>query len=128
MRASSLGTLNPVSSLEREYRAEVEHSRALQSSTKTAPSALAASTGPIATDDEEAAKDAESLKLYEDLSELAITNVKIKHGKGGKEVTFTCVQTVEGRSEDTRLHVAALTPRPELLPSDIQQSGPGTRS
>ncbi|CAD6574243.1 MAG: hypothetical protein TREMPRED_001069 [Tremellales sp. Tagirdzhanova-0007] len=89
-------------SLEREIKAEVEHSRLLQATAKAggAPS-LAAS---ISTTPEEAEKDAQSLKLYEDMTDLNIMNVKIKQGaKNGKEVTFNCVQTVEGRSLNFKL-------------------------
>ena len=89
-------------SLEREIKAEVEHSRSLQAAAKSggAPS-LAAS---VSTTPEEAEKDAQSLKLYEDMTDLNIMNVKIKSGgNNGKEVTFNCVQTVEGRSKSSAL-------------------------
>lgn len=81
--------------MEREHKAEIEHSRrTLQTST----SKPTASTSAISINPEEAEKDAASLKLYEDITDLNITSVKIKPAKGGKDVVFNCVQTVEGRS------------------------------
>ncbi len=91
----------PVSSLERECKAEVEHSRSLQAAAKSGPAASLAAS--VSTTPEEADKDSQSLKLYEDMTDLNIMNVKIKSGgKNGKEVTFNCVQTVEGRSASPR--------------------------
>ena len=84
--------------MEREFKAEVEHSRSLQASTRSAPTpSLSAS---VSVDPEEAEKDAQSLKIYEDITDLCITNVKVKSGgKNGKDVTFNCIQTVDNRSE-----------------------------
>ncbi|EIW65816.1 hypothetical protein TREMEDRAFT_66185 [Tremella mesenterica DSM 1558] len=98
-----------ISQLERDYKAEVAHSRSLQASSNRNPLAASVSTTP-----EEADKDAQSLKLYEDLTDLNITNVKIKTGKAGKEVTFICVQTVEGRSLNFKLR-AYNEPDPSLV-------------
>lgn len=53
---------------------------------------------------EESDKDHRSLKLYEDLSDLSIINVKIKTGANGEEVSYNCVQTVEGRSKLITVH------------------------
>lgn len=89
-------------------RAEKEHSRSLK--------AKAEHDVGTTADPEESAKDNESLKLYEDLTDLSIANVKIKSGKGGKEVTFNCIQTIEGRSMDIMLSVDG---RSEFLLEDV---------
>ncbi len=86
----------------------MQHSRSLQAAAKSgsAPS-LAAS---VSTTREEAEKDVQSLKLYEDMTDLNIMNVKIKSGgKNGKEVTFNCVQTVEGRSKLAPAHLSVMS-------------------
>ncbi|KAK1922717.1 hypothetical protein DB88DRAFT_496076 [Papiliotrema laurentii] len=82
--------------LEREYKAEVKHSQNLQASRSgTAPAAGV--VGGITP--EEAAKDAACLRLYEDLSDLSVPNVKIRDtGKAGKEIVYNCIQTYAGRS------------------------------
>lgn len=82
-----------VSTVEKEYKFEMEQHSRLQSSSRT-PAVTSVSTTP-----EEAAKDAASLKLYEDLTDLQIVSVKIVEGKQGKEITFNCLQTVGERSK-----------------------------
>jgi hypothetical protein len=76
----------------------VEHSRRLQANANRS-SAAPTSSAAVFTTPEEAEKDAKAIRLYEDLTELNISNVKIKPGKYGKEVVFNCVQTVDKRSE-----------------------------
>jgi len=39
------------------------------------------------------------IKLYEDLTNLMVPKVNIVKGGNGEEVTFVCIQTVDGRSE-----------------------------
>jgi hypothetical protein len=49
---------------------------------------------------EESEIDNACLRLYEDLTELNVANVKIKDGgKSGKEIVFNCIQTHAGKSE-----------------------------
>jgi hypothetical protein len=90
-----------VAQLEKEYQMEVENSRKLQS---LSSSRLGASQGPSSSSaaavaatstrsPEEIEKDDASLRIYEDLTELQIVNVKVKHGKAGKEVTLNCLHT-----------------------------------
>lgn len=84
-----------VSTLQKEYEAEVSNSRRfLNASTTNAPSVRE----PVNNASAESDLDHRSLKLYEDLCDLSIVNVKIKNGANGEEVSFNCVQTVEGRS------------------------------
>lgn len=87
MSSQATHWLTSVITVEKEYKFEVEQHR------KSTKGTLAISTTP-----EEADKDAASLKLYEDLTDLGIMNVKIVQGKNGKEYTFNCIQTVGGRS------------------------------
>jgi hypothetical protein len=78
--------------LEKEYKAEVEQSRTLQASTRTAPNLSASTSIPPLT--EESEKDAICLSLYEDMTELQILNVKLKRdAKSGKEATLNCLHT-----------------------------------
>lgn len=105
LSGSPYSLVHPVSSLEREFQAEVEHSRSLQASAKSNGALTLAAS--VSTTPEEAEKDVQSLKLYEDMTDLNIMNVKIKSGgKNGKEVTFNCIQTVEGRSACLRSNVS----------------------
>lgn len=97
-------TDTPVTSLEREYKAEVEHSRSLQASkaSGSGSGSSAAAAQPSAASlsiPEEAEKDQQAIRLYEDLTDLNISNVKVRPAKHGKEVVFNCVQTVDKRSE-----------------------------
>ncbi|KAL0247818.1 hypothetical protein I308_103896 [Cryptococcus tetragattii IND107] len=87
--------------LEREYKAEVEHSRSLQDSSKNPSSTLASDS--VSQTLEEAEKDHASLALYEQLSLMNIVNVKIKDSRFGKERTFNCVMCVNGKSLNFRL-------------------------
>jgi hypothetical protein len=49
---------------------------------------------------EESEIDNACLRLYEDLTELNVANVKIKDGgKSGKEIVFNCIQTHAGKSK-----------------------------
>ena len=110
--------------LEREYKAEVKHSQNLQASRSgTAPAAGV--VGGITP--EEAAKDAACLRLYEDLSDLSVPNVKIRDtGKAGKEIVYNCIQTYAGRSELILLpclSASDLTSRPQLQDQDVQRVG-----
>ncbi|WRT69248.1 uncharacterized protein IL334_006232 [Kwoniella shivajii] len=95
-----------IAELQREHKAEVEHSRSLlqsQSSLKNSTSAPTQSSSIVSTTPEEAAKDAASLALYEDLTLLNIANVKIKPAKVGKDETFNCVMAVNGQSLNFKL-------------------------
>ncbi|WVN87828.1 uncharacterized protein L203_103023 [Cryptococcus depauperatus CBS 7841] len=101
VKSESMAKDEKIINLEREYKAEVEHSRSLQASSKipaSAPTTTALSNTP-----EEAEKDAASLGLYEDLTLLNIANVKIKPGRYGKERTFNCVMSVNGQSLNFKL-------------------------
>jgi hypothetical protein len=52
------------------------------------------------------------IQLYEDLTNLLVNKVRIeKTGtpSGGEEVTFNCIQTIEGRSESDRVPRAVLS-------------------
>lgn len=83
-------TFPPVAQLEQEYRAEVANSLSLQRSTRTAPS----SATTVPPDSEDAEKDQLSLAFYEDMTELAILNLKIRRdAKNGKEATLNCLYT-----------------------------------
>lgn len=91
--------------LEKEYKAEIENSRKLQSQSQTlstsrlgvsqnlGSSSANGSVAPPVTSPEELEKDVVSLRFYEDLTELQIVNVKIKSGKAGKDVTLNCLHT-----------------------------------
>lgn len=86
-----------VKSLEREYKAEVQHSQNLQASRSGAAPAVA----PVVSggSSEEAAQDAACIRLYEDLCDLSIPSVKIRDtGKSGNEITYNCIQSHAGRS------------------------------
>jgi hypothetical protein len=39
------------------------------------------------------------IKLYEDMTNLMVPKVNLVRGGNGEEVTFVCVQTIDGRSE-----------------------------
>lgn len=85
----------PVNTLQRDYDAEVKHSRSLQS--QRAGSANPPAPAP---NSEEAEKDQLSVRLYEDISGLAILNINVKQTNAGKEVVCNCLQTsIEGRSK-----------------------------
>jgi len=79
-----------VTHVEKEYKFEMEQHKKVAKNTTTTPA--------VSTTPEEAEKDAASLKLYEDLTDLGILNVKVVQGKNGKEYTFNCIQTVGSRS------------------------------
>ncbi|WOO83720.1 uncharacterized protein LOC62_05G007241 [Vanrija pseudolonga] len=83
-----------MTTLQRDYDAEVEHSRSLQSQR-----ASSANPPAPAPNSEEAEKDQLSVRLYEDISGLAILNINVKQTNAGKEVICNCLQTsIEGRS------------------------------
>ena len=88
--------IETVSTLEREYKAEVEHSRQLQAGK---PSAAFSTSATQAVPAEEAEKDQQSLMLYEELTDLNIIHVNIESTKSGKKVTYNCIQTIDGRSK-----------------------------
>ena len=84
----------PVNDLQQEVKAHKAHVQALEA--KLASAAIPA----VSTTNEDAVKDAASLRLYEDITELLIANVKvIEGGKNGKETIYHCVQTHGARSE-----------------------------
>ncbi|WWD06937.1 hypothetical protein V865_005034 [Kwoniella europaea PYCC6329] len=91
--------------LQKQIQAEVTYSKSLiekqqlNSSTNKYPSSSAA----VNTSAEEAAKDAASLALYEDLTLLNITNVKIRPARIGKEEIFNCLVCVDGKSLNFKL-------------------------
>ena len=86
--------------LEKEYKAEQQHSQSLQSQLSSKPPSSSTIAAAVSTSPGEAEKDAACLRLYEDLSELCVANVKVNDaGKAGKDVTFNCVQTRGPRSE-----------------------------
>ncbi|WVQ63719.1 uncharacterized protein L199_001872 [Kwoniella botswanensis] len=91
--------------LQKQIQAEVTYSKSLiekqqlNSSTNKHPSSNAA----VNTSAEEAAKDAASLALYEDLTLLNITNVKIRPARIGKEEIFNCLVCVDGKSLNFKL-------------------------
>jgi len=87
----------------------VKYSRQLQAQTKT-PNGAASTT--IGSSSEESAKDAASLRLYEDITDLNIVNVTItENPKKGKEILFNCIQTHAGKSGlRTSPYVVPLTP------------------
>lgn len=92
-----LKLIRPDVQLKQELKAEIEHSKAaskLSASTSAAP----AQTAQLP---EEVEKNEASLRLYEDLTDLQIYNVHLKHGekKSSKETTYNCVQTIDGRSK-----------------------------
>ncbi|ODN76847.1 hypothetical protein L202_05441 [Cryptococcus amylolentus CBS 6039] len=88
---------NAYLALQKEYKTEIENSRSLQASTKSGPASNAVSNAGSSS--EEAEKDTASLSLYEDLTLLNITSVKIQKGKyGNKEKTFNCVMAANGIS------------------------------
>lgn len=84
-----------VTQLDKMYKAEVEASQKLLASRSgTSAPATVAESG---TAKEESVKDAAIIRLYEDMSDLCILEVRIKDGKFGpkdKEYTFSCIQTV----------------------------------
>lgn len=86
------------------YKAEVEASQKLLASRSNGLAASTSAVEPVDTK-EDSLKDSACLRLYEDILELAILNVKIKEGKCGpkdKEYTFTCIQTVGKRSKSSQ--------------------------
>ncbi|OCF56279.1 hypothetical protein L486_06220 [Kwoniella mangroviensis CBS 10435] len=91
--------------LQKQIQAEVTYSKSLiekqqlNSSTNKHPSSSAAANASA----EEAAKDAASLALYEDLTLLNITNVKIRPARIGKEEIFNCLVCVDGKSLNFKL-------------------------
>ncbi|WVQ74468.1 hypothetical protein IAR50_004069 [Cryptococcus sp. DSM 104548] len=93
---------NAYLALQKEYKTEIENSRSLQASAKSAPASQSASaTGPTF---EDAEMDSASLRLYEDLTLLNIMSVKIQKGKyGNKEKTFNCVMAANGTSLSFKL-------------------------
>ncbi|RSH95076.1 hypothetical protein EHS25_000162 [Saitozyma podzolica] len=106
-----------ITSLEREYKAEVEHSRSLQASKASGSSSgasVAQTSAASSSIPEEAEKDQQAIRLYEDLTDLNISNVKVRPAKHGKEVVFNCVQTVDKRSVNFKLR-AFLQPDPDLV-------------
>ncbi|WVQ93044.1 hypothetical protein IAU59_000108 [Kwoniella sp. CBS 9459] len=109
INAESKGKDDKIAQLQREYKAEVEHSRSLQAAAGkgTSSSAPAGPSSAINTNtntmSEEAAKDAKSLALYEDLTMLNIANVKIKSTKIGDETTFNCILSMDGQSLNFKL-------------------------
>ncbi|KAK8844149.1 hypothetical protein IAR55_006943 [Kwoniella newhampshirensis] len=89
--------------LQREYKAEVEHSRSLQASARgSVPPTGTGVTSSLNTG-EEAEKDAACIALYEDLTMLSIPNVKIKPARIGKEMTFNCIMSVAEQSLNFKL-------------------------
>ena len=98
-------------SLDKEYKAEQEHSKALQAQILAVRSGSKLAQS-VSTTPDDAEKDVASLRLYEDLTEMAIVNVKIEHGgKGGKEIIYNCIHTREGKSERT----GTSSPMPMLM-------------
>ncbi|ORX39279.1 hypothetical protein BD324DRAFT_619116 [Kockovaella imperatae] len=92
-----------LTSLDKDYKAEQDHSRSLQAQLQAAKSGTKLSHS-VSTTPDEAEKDAASLRLYEDMTEMAIVNVKVEHGgKGGKEIIYNCIQTREGKSINYKL-------------------------
>ena len=86
-------------SLDKDYRAEQEHSRSLQAELQASKSGSKLAQS-VSTTPDEAEKDAQCLRLYEDLTDICVVSVKVEQGgKGGKEVVFNCIHTVGGRSE-----------------------------
>ncbi|KAL1406208.1 hypothetical protein Q8F55_007899 [Vanrija albida] len=84
-----------ITTIQREYDAEVKHSRSLQKERASSANPPA----PAPPSSEEAEKDQLSVRLYEDISGLAILNINVKQTNAGKEVTCNCLQTsIEGRS------------------------------
>ncbi|WWC72926.1 uncharacterized protein I206_106890 [Kwoniella pini CBS 10737] len=100
-----------ISELQKQYQVEVEYSKSLiagkQQLNSSTNKSLGASTSTTnttySTNPEEAAKDAASLALYEDLTLLQIANVKIKPARIGKEEIFNCILSVDGRSLNFKL-------------------------
>jgi hypothetical protein len=108
--ADSASLLLPVATLKKDLEAEVKISQeALAQAERRA--AAAALTGSVAgpTSAKEVAADREQneqvIKLYEDLTNLMIPQVKIVKGGNGDEITFVCVQTVQGRSKSGFMHL-----------------------
>ncbi|WVR08905.1 hypothetical protein IAU60_005964 [Kwoniella sp. DSM 27419] len=120
-----------IAQVTREYKAEVEQSRLMQS-TRGGSAAPAPAATTVSTTPEEAEKDAKSLALYEDLTMLNIANVKIKQGKAGSETTFNCIISIDGRSlnfklrcyteydKDAKKYVKTVHYTPELLQHEPQ--------
>jgi hypothetical protein len=87
--------LTIVTQAEKELKTETEFSRRLQASKS--------SNG--GTTVEESAKDAAIIRLYEELTDLGIVNVRIKEdAKTGKEMVFNCIATYNAKSEFSRGH------------------------
>lgn len=92
------GSSRLVAELQKQVEDEVKFSRQLQAQAKSATSGAAPTT--IGGSSEESAKDAASLRLYEDITDLNIVNVTItENPKRGKEIVFNCIQTHGGKSE-----------------------------
>jgi hypothetical protein len=78
------------------YKDEVEASRKLLASRSGAPAVP--SIAESGSGKEESVKDAAIIRMYEDMYDLCILEVRIKDGKFGpkdKEYVFSCVQTVD---------------------------------
>ncbi|WVF65371.1 hypothetical protein IAT40_000098 [Kwoniella sp. CBS 6097] len=106
IKAESKVKDDKIAQIQREYKAEVEHSRSLQASNSkntAAPTAGSTSTANSSINPEEAAKDTKSLALYEDLTMLNIANVKIKPTKTGDETAFNCILSIDGQSLNFKL-------------------------
>ncbi|KAL7421038.1 hypothetical protein Q5752_003922 [Cryptotrichosporon argae] len=103
LRLALKGKEGELARVQKEYDAEVKQHQALQKSKSGSGSGAGAAPAPAAAAGsgqtaDEAEKDAESLKLYEDLSGLAVLGVEVRDGKAGRETVFTCCQTSDGKS------------------------------
>ncbi|KAK4689382.1 hypothetical protein P7C73_g745, partial [Tremellales sp. Uapishka_1] len=95
-----------ITHLEKELATEVALAKSLQTKSKA--------TDPVTSQSEESEKDDLTMKLYEDMTDLNIMNVRVKPGRYGKEVTFNCVQSVGKRSLNFKLKSFS-EPSAELL-------------
>ncbi|WWC63847.1 uncharacterized protein I303_106452 [Kwoniella dejecticola CBS 10117] len=117
-----------ISELQKQYNAEVEYSKSLiagkQSLNSSTNKSLGASTNSApsySTNPEEAAKDAASLALYEDLTLIQIANVKIKPARIGNEEVFNCILSADGRSLNFKLRCYREVDRSETPPTYTKQ-------
>lgn len=79
--------------MKRDYDAEVALSK------EAAQKRATLTPAPAAVTADEATKDTQLIKLYEDLTNLTAPGIKVKDGGAGKEYSFVCVQTIDGKSE-----------------------------
>lgn len=105
-----------VNTLTQDLQQEIKISKAALAESQRQAAAMSKLSNPTtATSAKDVAADKEQneqvIKLYEDLTNLMVPKVNIVKGGNGEEVTFVCIQTVEGRSKLNASRTAAMGTR-----------------